>query len=121
MKKFIVSITTALLIAAVSGCVTRAIVKNEPRKNIQFASVAAAQVFYEAYLNHTHPVWPDSTNAVINNVSVTIHLPYWQYHTVSENVRFNRAVEAADTNHDGVISEAEAQAYAMTANRHAHH
>lgn len=115
------AIATTLIICAISGCVTHTIVKNEPRKNIQFASAAAAQVFYEAYLNHYHPVWPDSTNAMIHNVSVTIHLPYWQYRTVSENVRFNRAVEAADADHDGIIAEAEAKAYAAEVSPHRQH
>ena len=120
MKQFILASINILLIAGLTGCVTRVITKNEPRRQVSFASATAAQTFYDAYLAHYHSNWP-STNAVINNVSVSIHLPYWQYKNVSANVRFNRAVEAADTSHDGTISEVEAQAYAMTANRHAHH
>lgn len=56
-----------------------------------------------------------------NNICISIYPPYWQHHNVSENVRFNRAVAVADTNHDGSISEAEAQVYAAKPVRSAHH
>ena len=121
MKKIIRSIAIVLLLAGVSGCVTRSITKNETRVKVSFASAMAAQVFYDAYLARNHPNPINSTNAVVNNIWVSFRLPYWQYHNVSENVRFNRAVAAADTDHDGLISEAEAQAYAATPAHGVHH
>jgi hypothetical protein len=111
MKKFTVATYTALLTCLLSGCVTYATTKNEPRKNVRFGSAQAAQTFYDAYLvreyQHYH-----STKAVSHSISIGLHPPYWQHKAITENIRFNRAVTMADTNHDGMISLAEAQAYA---------
>jgi hypothetical protein len=111
MKKFALAVYAALLACLMCGCVTCVTTKNEPRKSVRFTSAEAAQTFYEAYLEHEYQHY-HSTNAVSHVVSIGLHSPYWQSTAITENVRFNRAVEMADTNHDGVISEAEAEGYA---------
>ncbi|MGH7950863.1 MAG: EF-hand domain-containing protein [Limisphaerales bacterium] len=113
MKKNIIVVLAALLACVVSGCVTKVTTENEPRKNVRFESAQATQIFYDAYLAHNYNRnWFNKTNAISRTVSIGIHLPYWQYKTSTDNVRFNRAIELADTNHDGVISFSEAQTYA---------
>jgi hypothetical protein len=111
MKKFTVAACAVLLACLLSGCVTYATTKNEPRRNVGFASAEAAQTFYDAYLVREYQHYY-STNAVSHSISIGLHLPYRQHKAITENVRFNRAVVMADTNHDGMISLAEAQAYA---------
>ncbi|MFO1488584.1 MAG: hypothetical protein U1F65_08905 [Verrucomicrobiota bacterium] len=101
-------ITLALTIAALAGlaagCVTRTTVKDAARQDIQFATPQAAKVFYDTYLAKTDPKK--------NSATLYVPLPY-QHNTVeTDNVRFNAAAHAADTNHDGIITEEEAQTFA---------
>jgi hypothetical protein len=97
----------ALLGSLTTGCVTYTAVKDEPREGIRFSSPEAAQTFYDAYL---------STFSPKGHGSVTIGewppLPYRQRTVSTDNVRFNSAVQSVDSNHDGVISDDEARAYA---------
>jgi hypothetical protein len=86
------------------GCVAHNTVKDEPRRTVQFGSAHAAQAFYDAYLKFSHPT-PKNSN------SIYISLPYWHNTIVSENVRLNKALESADSDQNGTISEAEAEAY----------
>ncbi len=101
----IIPATIALLTCLMSGCVTHTAIKNEPRQSVRFSSPQAAQTFYDAYLSANSPEGDGS-------VALFVALPY-QHRTVStDNVRFNSAVRTADSNHDGVISEKEARAFA---------
>jgi hypothetical protein len=106
MKKKSIAIPAiiTLLCCITSGCVTRTTVKDEPRQSVQFASAQAAQTFYDAYISHYY-----QSSA---QLTVALPLPYTHSKLVSDDVRFNHAVQLADTNHDGIISESEAQAYA---------
>jgi hypothetical protein len=113
MKKFTTAVIAALLVCVVSGCVTYVTTKNEPRDNVRFENAQAAQTFYDAYLAHSYNRnFYGKTNAVSRVVTIGIHPPYWQYKNMTDNVRFNRAVDLADANHDGLITLTEAQAYA---------
>lgn len=95
----------AVLSCITSGCVTHTTIKDESRQSVHFSSPEAAQTFYDAYLSVTSP----KGHGV---VTLYVALPY-QHRTVStDNVRFNSAVQAADSNHDGIISEEEALAFA---------
>jgi len=95
----------AVLGCITSGCVTHTTIKDESRQSVHFGSPEAAQTFYDAYLSGTSPKGHGS-------VAVYVVLPY-QHRTVStDNVRFNSAVQAADKNRDGMISEEEARAFA---------
>ena len=88
------------------GCVTHTTVKDESRQSVRFSSPQAAQTFYDAYLYATSPK---------GHGSVTIDVPPLPYRrrTIStDNVRFNSAVQTVDSNHDGIISEEEARAFA---------
>jgi hypothetical protein len=94
-----------------TGCVTHyTTVKDEPRQTVQFASARAAQTFYEAYIrDHYVDAERDHANWSVDLETVP---PYERRDLKTDNVLFNEAVQAADANHDGVISEAEARAYA---------
>ncbi len=96
----------ALLSCLTSGCVSHTTIKDEPRQSVRFSSPQSAQTFYDAYLSTTSPEGRGS-------VCVYVALPY-QHQTVStDNVRFNRAVQTADSNHNGVISREEASSFAV--------
>jgi hypothetical protein len=80
-------------------------VKDASRQNIHFATPQAAQTFYDTYLSVADPKGHGST-------AVYLPLPYWHRTVSTDNVRFNSAAQIADSNHDGVISEEEARAFA---------
>ena len=110
MKKS--AIIIVLLGCIASGCVTRTTFKDEPRQSVHFASAEAAQTFYDAYLARNYRYSPpDKTK--MNEVTVIIAMPYRLFTVQTENFRFNHAIQLADTNHDGIISDVEAQAYAV--------
>src|SRR4029450_7186784 len=97
-----------LCLAMCSGCVSTWAVKNEPRDSVRFASGAGAQTFYEAYLgeNYTPPEG--------SGFGVGVRLPYEHRDYLTDNVYFNQAVRAADTNHDELITDEEARAYGQS-------
>lgn len=117
MKKLAVALAAVTVACIVSGCVTYVTTKNEPRQSARFTSPAAAETFYDAYLASEHRSSYYRTNAVSHTVTISIYLPYLHYKTSTENVRFNHALELADANHDGVISDAEAREYAAKVRR----
>src|SRR5437762_2268009 len=94
-----------LLIALGSGCVTRTTVKDEPRKQVHFASQIAAETFYEAYLLDNYP--PAVRGGKHNMISLYLVSPYWHKTVKTDNVRFNLTVRKVDADHDGMISEEE--------------
>jgi len=97
-------IASAALLALLPGCVMQTNVKDEPRQTVRFATARAAQVFYDAYRG---PIEKRS-------ISISFGLPY-AYRTVpSDNVTFNVATRAADADHNGVITEKEANAFALS-------
>jgi hypothetical protein len=109
MSHITIPASIAVLGCITSGCVTHTTIKDESRQSVHFSSPEAAQTFYDAYL---------SGNNLKGDgyVAVYVALPY-EHRTVStDNVRFNSAVQAADSNRDGMISEEEARAFA--AQRH---
>ena len=92
-----------------AGCVTRTTYTNMPRETIRFASQSAAETFYNAYLAaNYHP--PVHCNMVCFGT-----LPYSHRHVETDNVLFNRAIAAADGDHDGSITDAEARVYTTKA------
>lgn len=109
-NRILASAAVALLAGLAAGCVSHTTVKNESRQNVRFSSPEAAQNFYDAYLASFSPD---------GNGSVNIYLPppYWHHTVKSDNVRFNAAVQSADLDHDDVISDEEAQAFAAKSKR----
>lgn len=95
----------AVLVGLASGCVVSTTIKDAPRNPVRFASPLAAQTFYDAYLSAAYP--QDRTL-----LSLSMPSPYAHRTVSTDNVRFNSAVQIADSNHDGVISEKEARAFA---------
>ncbi|MES2438876.1 MAG: hypothetical protein V4584_07410 [Verrucomicrobiota bacterium] len=97
--------TFALLCFFTSSCVTYTKYHDEPRRKVSFSSTSAAQTFYDAYASVDTPYGNGS-------LSATITLPYWQLKKDTESIKFNAAIQIADTNHDNLISEKEARSYA---------
>lgn len=95
---------TLILAAFVAGCATRTTVKDAARQNVQFTTPKATQVFYDTYRADTEPKG--------NSFALAVPLPYQHKTLATDNVRFNAAVKTADTNHDGIITEEEAQTFA---------
>ncbi|HTB62523.1 MAG TPA: hypothetical protein VK737_02950 [Opitutales bacterium] len=99
-----------------SGCaLTKTTYDDAPLNSTKFESTQASQTFYNALFASHYPARhdPPKTDSVY---SVAIALPLdFGHHTVdSYRVMLNEAMTTADTNHDGVISEAEASAYAVS-------
>lgn len=91
-----------------SSCVTYTAYQDEPRRKVSFSSARAAQTFYDAYASVDTPYGN-------GNVFVTLIPIYPPYRTTpKENIKFNAAIQSADTNHNNIISEKEAQAYSTT-------
>jgi hypothetical protein len=107
--KTLIALPIFALALALSGCVTRCTVHDEARRSVQFENTASAQTFYDAYLRlyHAHPSG--------GYFAVGLPLPYEHVKRNSENVLFNKAVARGDTNHDNLISAAEARAFAERA------
>ena len=107
-NRLFVAALAALLAGLAAGCVSHTTVKNEPRQSVRFASPEAAQNFYDAYLSGFSPTGKGT-------VAVYVPPPYWHRTVSSDNVRFNTAVQSADLDHNDVISDEEAQAFAVKA------
>ena len=99
-----ISFVAAVLVGLATGCVTHTTIKDAPRQSVTFGSPEAAQHFYDAYLAASSPKGHGS-------VVMYVPLPYWHRTVRRDNVRFNAAVEAADANRDGIISDEEASAF----------
>jgi hypothetical protein len=110
MKTITIPAAMAVFSCVLSGCVTHTTVKDELRQTVRFTSPQAAQTFYDAYL---------SVNSPKGNGSVVLYapLPYWRRAITTDNVRFNAAVGATDSNRDSTISDDEAQSYAAKIRR----
>lgn len=104
-NRLLVLAGSTLLAGVMTGCVTHTTVKNEPRRSVRFASPEAAQNFYDAYLSGFSPSGKGS-------VAIYVPPPYWHRTVKSDDARFNAAVQAADADHNDVISDEEAQDYA---------
>ena len=101
--------TIALLCCCSSSCVVYTKYKDETRMKVSFSSTSTAQTFYDAYASVGSPVGNGSVVARIPRP-----IPYLQMTTDTENTKFNAAVRMADTNHDRIIAQKEARAYAAT-------
>jgi hypothetical protein len=109
----VLTLFTAMLL---SGCaLTKTTYEDAPLNSAKFESTQASQTFYNALFASRYPARHDPPKTD-NVYSVALDFPFdFGHHTVdSYRVMLNEAMAAADTNHDGVISEAEASAYAAT-------
>lgn len=88
-----------------SCCITHVVIKDEARQRLRFSSATSAQTFYDAYLAVASPTPKDSLTVSL--------LPYWKESSYTDNVHFNEAARTADTNHNRMISDTEAKAYAV--------
>jgi len=102
----------AMASALLVGCSTTSYTyQDAPQTPVKFESLQAEQTFYDAVLAKYYPA-PKSPDG--KGFDSDLYLPLSIEHDVrkTSHVLFNEAVAAADTNHDGVITEAEAKTYA---------
>ena len=105
-------LAAALLAAAfATGCmnVTKIKYDDAPRVAVRFATPQAEQTFYDAILAEHFP-----TDGYHGSLTLFVSPPFWINHRTrqSSNVIFNAAAAEADLNHDAVITEDEADAFA---------
>jgi hypothetical protein len=109
-KTLLTTILTSLVtLTFFTSCVTvrTTYYKNAARVRVRFESLRATRTFYDALIVRRFPAYEGR-----GNVCLAIDAPYSWKTTESADVIFNKAIAMADTNHDGVISEREAKAYA---------
>ena len=102
------SLIILLAISAIlPSCVSVTKIKDEDRTKVRFANTRAARVFYEAAL------LPHGPN---QNGHGTVCIGAWSPIVVrtkeTGNVLFNKAVQSADANRNGLISQSEAEKFA---------
>jgi hypothetical protein len=102
------------LSALLAGCAgTTYTYQDAPPTPVKFESIKAQQTFYDALLVKYFPAFDNRSKGFYfesNLVAIG-----WNHGVCpSSNVIFNEAVALADANHDGTITETEAQAYAAT-------
>ena len=104
-------------LGGLSGCVHTTYYDDAPRQDTRFESQQDATTFYNAVLAEHYPPPPlkDDGQPAHETLSLWIgeNFVTWN-HAKSSNVIFNDAAARADTNHDGLITEAEATAFANT-------
>jgi hypothetical protein len=101
---------TALLLV---GCIHHetTVYRDEPRVGVRFENDRAARIFYETFSKAGEKQERSESRTKVE-VPVVFHN---ERRVVSgPNHAFNRSVEICDSNHDGEITEQEAQIYAQT-------
>lgn len=110
LKSVLLSSFCLLALGATSGCISthETVYSDLARSKVTFASEKAGRVFYEA-LART----PESRQRTEKHTEVNLILIDVDHRTVAgPNRLFNEAVAFADTNHDGEITEIEADIFA---------
>jgi len=110
LKQTLLATLSLVALGATTGCISshETVYRDVPRASVTFASEKAGRVFYET-LSRT----PDSRRKTENRVSVDLILIDVERRTVAgSNQLFNDAVNFADTNRDGTITETEADIFA---------
>jgi hypothetical protein len=94
-----------------TGCITHeeTTYRDVDRTPVQFENDRAARLFYETLNKHA-----DKDHRTESKTEVDLPLVFHDKRKVVDgpNAVFNRAVEQCDTNHDGRITEREAQIFA---------
>ena len=109
----LLAVPLLLLGVAAAGCIhtEETVTRDEPRVKVEFENETAGRVFYEALsrYNGSHSRRESSSEVeiplVFGHKTKTVRGP---------NTAFNDAVQRADTNKDGRISETEARIYSDT-------
>lgn len=103
-------ILAAVITTSATRCVsiTKLPLADEPRRQVRFESNAAMETFHDGLLARRFP-----REGRYSSISFGI-TPYNPSTRSPSNVAFNQAVISADTNHNGTISEREANAYAAS-------
>lgn len=110
LKPALIATLGLLALGASTGCISthETVYSDEPRAKVSFASDKAGRIFYET-LSHT----PEGRQRTEKHTEVSLILIDVDRRTVTgPNHLFNEAVAFCDTDHDGVITEAEAEIFA---------
>lgn len=113
MNSNLLAVCLGLAGLALTGCVSvhKVTIQDAPRKAIEFESADAMRTFYDALLARLLPVERKPSRIIAGQTL------YTRETKLSGNMAFNRAVTAADADGNGLISQAEATAYASRPGR----
>ena len=111
MKTRLSLLIVTLTAVAATGCIhtEETVVRDSPRVPVEFETETAGRIFYEALSrsnggrSHRESSSEVEVPFVFGHKTRTVRGP---------NLAFNEAVQRADTNHDGRITEVEARIYA---------
>ena len=109
LKSLVPAALLGVTLLAVAGCISshETVYADTPRTKISFASDKAGRVFYET-LSRSH----ESRSRTEKHTEVNLILIDVEQRTVAgPNHLFNEAVAYCDTDHDGVITETEADIF----------
>ncbi|HYG23880.1 MAG TPA: hypothetical protein VEH04_13940 [Verrucomicrobiae bacterium] len=111
MNNTIKVLTTLMLAALASGCITHSqtVYRDAERTPVEFESDGAARLFYETMTKQSGSRDKSESST---HVSLPIVFSHERKIVPGKNVEFNRAVDSCDSNKDGRITEAEARIYA---------
>lgn len=100
---------TASVFLATTGCISthQTVTIDAPRISVAFATERAGRVFYETLARTTDSRPREEKRSHVNLILVDIE----ERTIVGPNRRFNEAVAFCDTNHDGEITETEADIF----------
>ena len=109
----LLAVPLLLLGVAAAGCIhtEETVTRDEPRMKVEFENETAGRIFYEALsrYNGSHSRRESSAEVeiplVFGHKTKTVRGP---------NTAFNDAIQRADTNKDGRITETEAKIYSDT-------
>jgi len=109
-------LAVTLASALLTGCtLTKSSYEDAPLTPVKFESTQAAQTFYNAILARFFPADAnEEKNDNTYSAGLDVPMPLWYDHDTEKSYRVivNEAVAKADANHDGVITETEAEAFA---------
>lgn len=104
------AILAGSLLLLVTGCISshETVYADTPRTKVAFASDKAGRLFYEALARSSESRQRTEKHTEVNLILIDV-----DHRTVAgPNQLFNEAVAFCDTNHDGEITEAEAEIFA---------
>jgi hypothetical protein len=100
---------TASVFLATAGCISthQTVTIDVPRTKVAFANEKAGRLFYETLARATDPRPHEEKRTQVNLILLNIE----ERTVVGPNRLFNEAVSFCDTNHDGEITETEADIF----------
>jgi len=110
LKNYLLASLGALALGATSGCISTSetVYSDEVRTNVSFATEKAGRIFYETLAR-----MPEHHQRTEKHTEVNLILVEVDHRVVAgPNKRFNEAVAICDSDHNGTITESEAEIFA---------